>query len=237
VNMRRLHSFHCQDDRSLKDMVLASVNLVLDDEAVSKLEQAWYVFEPIEDVIGVRLEDIPAESLCSETHFSRAMKDARDRNKARKARARQALQKGGWIYATSENTRSKQGREPNPKSVELMLKFALGAPYDFVKREEKAKARDRYSAKIKYQIDRQAQNRARRNADTCALTSIKRAHDRFCRDIRIPEKLYRCLLFSPPPPTPDMQLLRSQAKESEEKIRRMMRDRGMHPGSHSSYGQ
>jgi hypothetical protein len=232
VNMRRLQSFYCQDDPSLKDMVLASVNLVLDDEAVSKLEQGWYVFEPIEDVIGVRLEDIRAASVCSETHFNRAVKDARDGNKARKARTRQALQKGGWIYATPENTRSKQGREPNPKSVELMLKFALGAPYDFVKREEKAKARDRYSAKIRDQTNRQAQNRARRKADTWALTSVKRAHDRFCRNIGIREELYRCLLFSPPPPTPDMQLLGSQAKESADKIRRMMRDRGMHPGSH-----
>ena len=237
MNMKRLQSFYCQDDRSLKDMVLAGVNLVLDDEAVSKLEQGWYVFKPIEDMTGVRLEDIPAESLYSESRFGRAMKDARDRNKARKARARQSLQKGGWIDATSENTRSKQGREPNPKSVELMLKFALGAPYDLVKREEKAKARDRYSARIRHQINRQAQNRARRNADTWALTSVKRAHDRFYRDIRISEKSYRCLLFSSPPPTPDMELLRSQAKESAEKIRRMMRDRVMRPGSHSSYRQ
>ena len=231
--MRRLQSFYCQDDLSLKDWVLASVNLVLDDEAVSKLEQGWYVFEPIENVIGARLEDIRAESVWSESHFNRAMKEATDRNKARKARARQALQRGGWTDTASENTRSKQGREPNTKSVELMLKFALGAPYDFVKSEEKAKARDKYSAKIRDKTNRQAQNEARRQADIWALTTVKRAHDRFFGNIGISEKICRCLLFSPPPPTPDMKLLKSEAKESVEKIHRMMRDREIYPESHS----
>ena len=216
-----LLQFYNMDGPSVKDLLLAKLNLVLNEEAVSQVQQRWdSIFLELEEgVIGAKLEDLPVASLISEPSIKEAIEIAKNLRESKKSRIIKALEDGGWGKPPSEAFPPRTGKKPGPKPVELAFKFFLGVPYHLLKEQEKAKQRASYLQNLRDKNVEWARLKALRNADKCALTSVKRAHDAVFA--RIPEDLWRRLLFcSPARPNPG--ILGREAAKAAEAIRAMM---------------
>jgi len=209
---RWLARFYSMDSPSLKDLLLAKLNLVLDEEAVSQVERRWdSIFLELEDrVIGARLEDLRVASLVSDPGMKASVETAKRLWESKRSRIAKALEDGGWWEPQSEGLPQRKGRKPGARPVELAFKFILGAPHRLLKEREKAKQRTRYLRSLRDENVDWVRRKALRDADKCALTSVKRVHDVVFG--LIPEDLWRCLLFCSPAP-PDPEVLRGEAAE------------------------
>lgn len=223
---RWLARFYGMDSPSLKDLLLANMNLVLDEEAVSQVKQSWdSIFLDLEEgVIGAKLEDLPVASLVSEPDVRKAIETAKDLRESKRSRIMRALEGGRWCEPQLEGLPPRTRRKPEARSVVLAYKSLLGAPHRLLKEQEKAKQRVRYLRSLRDRNVEWVRLKALRDADKCALTSVKRARDAVFG--RIPEDLWGALLFCPTP-RPDPETLKAEAAEVAKAIQAMTTERSM----------
>lgn len=110
-------------------------------------------------------------------------------------------------------------RGPREKMVDLMVKFALYAPLELVKTEERKKRICEYVAKVEIKDRRNPHyKRALRNARTIASTYVKRAYEAvFPRDPAF-ERIYRSIAD-----VIDRELAKPNTQNQERQFRQFLR--------------